>query len=69
MARDVTTYTERQTAKIPSDFFVWAALGSIVASLAFKALEKEDEANFIGHWAPTFLALGLYTKLIKMNEK
>lgn len=58
---------EQQTAKLPSDTFLWAALGSIGISLAFQAAKKTDVANFIGHWAPTFLLLGLYNKLVKLQ--
>jgi hypothetical protein len=58
---------EQQTAKMPSDVFLWAALGSIGASLVFLLSGKEKVANFIGHWAPTFLTLGLYNKMVKLH--
>ncbi len=58
---------EQQTAKLPSDMFLWAALGSIVASAMMEMRGKRDTANFIGHWAPTFLTLGLYNKLVKLQ--
>ncbi len=58
---------EQQTAKLPSDLFLWAALGSIAASLTFQLLGDEKKANFVGHWAPTFLTLGLYNKLVKLH--
>ena len=58
---------EQQTAKLPSDWFLWAALGSIAASLTFQLSGDEKKANFIGHWAPTFLLLGLYNKLVKLH--
>lgn len=58
---------EQQTAKLPSDLFLWAALGSIGASLFFQAKGKKETANFIGHWAPTILILGLYNKLVKLE--
>ncbi len=58
---------EQQTAKLPSDTFLWAALGSIGLSLGFQAAKKPEIANFIGHWAPTFLLLGLYNKLVKLE--
>lgn len=58
---------EQQTAKLPSDLFLWAALGSIVASLVCKVSDQEKTANFIGQWAPTFLLLGLYNKLVKLE--
>lgn len=57
---------EEQTAKLPSDTFLWAAMGSIAASLAFQIAGKKEVSNFIGHWAPTFLILGLYNKLVKI---
>jgi hypothetical protein len=58
---------EQQTAKLPSDWFLWAAFGSIAGSLAFKLSGKDHEALFVGQWAPTFLMLGLYNKLVKLH--
>jgi hypothetical protein len=58
---------EQQTAKIPSDWFLWAAFGSIAASLAFKIAKNHDAADFVGHWAPTILILGMYNKLVKLH--
>jgi hypothetical protein len=57
---------EDQTARLPSDTFLWAALGSIGASLALQIYGKQQMANFVGQWAPTFLILGLYNKLVKV---
>jgi hypothetical protein len=56
---------EEQTAKLPSDTFLWAAGGSIAASLTLKIIGREKDALFVGQWAPTFLLLGLYNKLVK----
>jgi hypothetical protein len=58
---------EQQTAKVPSNWFLWAAFGSIAGSLAFKMSGKHHEALFVGQWAPTFLILGLYNKLVKLH--
>ena len=58
---------EQQTAKLPSDLFLWAALGSIATSLIFQLVGDEKKANFVGHWAPTFLTLGIYNKLVKLH--
>ena len=58
---------EQQTAKLPSDLFLWAAFGSIAGSIAFKITGKDHHALFVGHWAPTFLILGLYYKLVKLQ--
>jgi hypothetical protein len=57
---------EEQTAKLPSDLFLWAAVASIGGSLFLKMMEKDDEALFVGQWAPTFLILGLYNKIVKV---
>lgn len=58
---------EQQTAKLPSDTFLWAAMGSIGASLVFAIMGQQKRANFVGQWAPTFLILGLYNKLVKLQ--
>jgi hypothetical protein len=58
---------EQQTAKIPSDWFLWAAFGSIATSLIFQFSGKESKAQFVGHWAPTILILGMYNKLVKLH--
>ncbi len=57
---------EEQTAKLPSDVFLWAAGASIITSLAFKMMDKDHRALFVGQWAPTFLLLGLYNKIVKV---
>lgn len=57
---------EKQTSKLPSDLFLWSAVGSIAASLGFMVAGRKQVANFIGQWAPTFLLLGLYNKIVKV---
>lgn len=58
---------EQQTSKLPSDTFLWAALGSIGASLVLQMMDKKEYANFVGQWAPTLLILGLYNKMVKLH--
>jgi hypothetical protein len=58
---------EEQTAKLPSDLFLWAAVGSIIVALVLKATDRHHDSNFVGHWAPTFLLLGIYNKLVKQH--
>jgi hypothetical protein len=60
------TAIERQTAKLPSDTFLYAAGGSIALSLSLKLMGRHKDALFVGQWAPTFLLLGLYNKLVKL---
>jgi len=57
---------EEHTAKLPSDLFLWAALGSVAGSLMLQFSGKKDESLFVGQWAPTLLILGLYNKLVKV---
>ena len=58
---------EQQTAKLPSDAFLWAAVGSMGLSLALEIMGDERKANFVGHWAPTLLIFGLYNKMVKLQ--
>jgi hypothetical protein len=58
---------EKQTAKIPSDVFLWAALGSMASSLILKIAGKKHNALFVGQWAAPFLLLGVYNKLVKLS--
>jgi len=57
---------EHQTAKLPSDLFLWAAGASIAGSLLLQFSGRKEESLFVGQWAPTFLILGLYNKLVKV---
>jgi hypothetical protein len=58
---------EDQTAKLPSDAFLWAATASIVGSLILQSMGDRHRSLFIGQWAPTLLILGLYNKLVKVS--
>lgn len=58
---------ESQTSRLPSDWFLWAALGSMGISLVLKIAGKKHEALFVGQWAAPFLVLGLYNKLVKVE--
>jgi hypothetical protein len=57
---------EQQTAKLPSDVFLWLAVGSIAASATLKMMGRDKDAIFVGQWPPTFLILGLYNKIVKV---
>ncbi|MDB5286525.1 MAG: hypothetical protein JWR05_1474 [Mucilaginibacter sp.] len=58
---------ENQTAKLPSDVFLWAALASMGVSLTLKIMRKKHTALFVGQWAAPFLLLGVYNKLVKLG--
>ena len=65
----VAAAIEEYTARIPSDVYLWAALGSMAVSATFKVMKKDEEALFVGQWAPSFLLLGIYNKLVKQLGK
>jgi len=65
----VAAAIEEYTARIPSDMYLWAALGSMAVSATLKVLKKDEEALFVGQWAPSFLLLGVYNKLVKQLGK
>jgi hypothetical protein len=58
---------EKQTSKLPSDIFLWAALASMAVSAVLQIMGAKERSNFIGQWAPSFLILGLYNKLVKLQ--
>ena len=63
----VAATIENYTAKLPSDLFLWAALGSMAISATLKIMKKDEEALFVGQWPAPFLLLGLYNKLVKLE--
>lgn len=57
---------ENQTARLPSDLFLWAAGACMITSLALQAGRREHASLLVGQWAPSLLILGLYNKLVKV---
>jgi hypothetical protein len=62
----LTRLVEQQTAKIPSDVFLVAALSSMGASLTLELLGRRNASRFVGMWAPSLLTMGVYNKLVKL---
>ena len=58
---------EKQTAKIPSDIYLWAAVGTMALSLTLFLAKKKSASMFFGQWAPSILVIGLYNKLVKVE--
>ena len=56
---------EQQTAKLPSDVFLWAALGSIGTSAMFRLMGKKNASLFVGDWVAPLLLFGVYNKIVK----
>jgi hypothetical protein len=72
-ANDVSSYSEgkvaraieQRTARVPSDTFLWLAVGSMAVSAALQLGGNKHASLFVGQWAPSFLLLGVYNKLVK----
>jgi hypothetical protein len=58
---------EEQTARLPSDFFLWLAVSSMAVSAALQLTGKRHGSLFVGQWAPAFLLFGVYNKLVKQR--
>jgi hypothetical protein len=65
----MTRAIEGRTAKVPSMAFLFLAIGSIAASATFAIMRRRETGIFIGLWAPTFLLLGIYNKLVKLTAE
>ncbi len=57
---------EEQTAKLPSDVFLWAAMGSIGTSALLQFMGKKEASLFVGQWVAPFLLFGVYNKIVKV---
>jgi len=74
-----TALIERQTSRLPSLTFLGLAIGSMClsAGLALSARPQRrfgfskrlELANFVGQWAPTLLVIGLYNKMVKIEDE
>lgn len=58
---------EDQTARIPSDVWLWAAVGSMGVSLFMHATGRREDGLFYGQWAAPLLLVGVYNKLVKVS--
>jgi hypothetical protein len=65
----VTRRIEGVTSKIPSGVYLAFGIAGMLASagLAMAGEKHRVKANFIGLWVPTFLIMGLYNKLVKVE--
>ena len=57
---------EKQTSRLPSDWFLWAALAAAGTSFALQAGQKKGQSLFIGQFVPTLLLFGIYNKIVKV---
>lgn len=58
---------EQETAKLPSDLFLWAAVGTMGASALFQLFGKKKASLFVGQWVSPLLLFGVYNKIVKIH--
>ncbi|MGX5819761.1 hypothetical protein ACWKWU_16310 [Chitinophaga lutea] len=58
---------EDQTAKVPSDAYLWVAVGAMSVSMALQCVGRKHLSLFIGQWVAPFLLFGIYNKLVKQS--
>jgi hypothetical protein len=63
----ITRTIEQYTSAVPSGTYLGLAIGAIGLSAALKITGNDKGAQFVGHWVPTILILGLYNKLVKQH--
>jgi len=60
---------ERTGESLPTNLFLLGAAASIGIALTLKVLGRDRDAEFVGHWAPTFIGLGLLKKLFEHDHR
>jgi hypothetical protein len=58
---------ESQTAKLPSDVFLWAGLGLLAVGGIMQLTKVKNVGNYLSQWAAPILITGLYNKLVKLE--
>ena len=58
---------ETQTAKLPSDLFLWTAAGFWISSLVLHFTGKKHPALMVGQCITPILIMGLYDKMVKQQ--
>lgn len=57
---------EEQTAKLPSDTFLWAAVAAMGGAMLLQMTGRKHHSLFVGQWVAPFLLFGVYNKLVKV---
>jgi hypothetical protein len=62
-----TKSVEKYTSAIPSSAYLGVAVGAMALSLVCQVTGRGKWGNFIAQWVPTWLIIGLYNKLVKLE--
>ena len=64
---EFTKSVEEYTASIPSSAYLGIAVGAMGLSLLCQVAGRGKWGNFIAQWVPTWLIIGLYNKVVKVE--
>jgi hypothetical protein len=62
-----TKNIESYTAAIPSSTYLGVAVGAMALSLFCQITGRGKWGNFIAQWVPTWLIIGVYNKMVKLE--
>ena len=63
----ISKTVEEYTAAAPSSAYLGVAVGAMALSLALQLGGRGKWGNFIAQWVPTWLIIGVYNKLVKLE--
>ena len=58
---------ETETAKMPSDVFLWTGIGMLASSFMMFAMGRRHAALMVGQLAYPILIMGVYDKIVKQS--
>jgi hypothetical protein len=67
--REMSQTFEDQAERAPSFPFVAGALGSIALSAGLMLTGRREVATFVGQWVPTLLLIGIFNKLLRIENQ
>ncbi len=62
----LTKQFDTLSARLPTGVFLSGAMAAVGFAAYLYRGGRKEEAQFVGHWAPTILLFGLYNKLVKL---
>ena len=62
-----TKSLEEYTSAIPSSAYLGVAIGAMALSVICQVTGRGKWGNFIAQWVPTWLIIGVYNKLVKLE--
>lgn len=62
---DLARLIEQQTAKIPSHWFLFSALGAMGLAAGLELSGRTRASQFVSRWPTPLLIAGIYNKLVK----